>query len=375
MYKASTLAAGLGLVLALAAASLPAAEKYVGVLGDALVTPDNDHDPVQKDGYGLDLRFGAKPDSGLPIEFRIFYGQLRHEAQALENGNRSGFGGNFLVGPWTFFGVTPYLLGGAGLVYSDSLPEHDSVAPYLDGGAGLYTAPLFGWPIRLRAEGRYSTEDFDERYEDIRVQAGVEWIWWRSEPPLPPPAEEPLRVVEAVEPPPAEPPARAALHGTLDSDGDGVFDDSDRCPDSPRRTPVDAEGCTVVKVLTLKGVNFELGSDRLRAESTSVLDEAALTLNSEFKQARVEVAGHTDSQGADAYNQKLSERRAQAVRKYLINRGVSGDRLTARGYGETEPVADNATAAGRAQNRRVELRVKATSDDRLPLNPRRQEIP
>jgi OOP family OmpA-OmpF porin len=69
--------------------------------------------------------------------------------------------------------------------------------------------------------------------------------------------------------------------------------------------------------------------------------------------ARGEVEGHTDSQGADAYNQALSQRRADAVRKYLVDKGVAGDRLQAKGYGESKPEGDNKTADGRAQNRRV----------------------
>ena len=72
----------------------------------------------------------------------------------------------------------------------------------------------------------------------------------------------------------------------------------------------------------------------------------------------VEVAGHTDSVGAESYNQSLSERRAKAVKSYLVERGIDADRLTVRGYGESEPVADNATKEGRAENRRVELRKK-----------------
>ena len=71
---------------------------------------------------------------------------------------------------------------------------------------------------------------------------------------------------------------------------------------------------------------------------------------------KVEVAGHTDAQGSDAFNLKLSQRRAEAVRAYLVSKGVDGTRLAAKGYGESVPVGDNATAAGRAQNRRVELR-------------------
>ncbi|HLS83036.1 MAG TPA: OmpA family protein, partial [Arenimonas sp.] len=87
-----------------------------------------------------------------------------------------------------------------------------------------------------------------------------------------------------------------------------------------------------------------------------VLDQVAQTLK-EYDQTLIEVAGHTDSVGSDAYNQKLSERRAQAVADYLISRGVSGTRLMVIGAGESHPVASNETEAGRAENRRVELTI------------------
>jgi OOP family OmpA-OmpF porin len=93
----------------------------------------------------------------------------------------------------------------------------------------------------------------------------------------------------------------------------------------------------------------------LTGESKSLLDSVAVSLR-KVADARIEIAGHTDSVGNDGYNMKLSQRRADSVRDYLIQQGVDGARLTARGYGETQPLADNATADGRARNRRVVLR-------------------
>lgn len=146
-----------------------------------------------------------------------------------------------------------------------------------------------------------------------------------------------------------------------DADGDGVFDGLDRCPDTPAGAQVDADGCPLKAAepaaprnVTLDGVNFDGDSARLRPESLAILDNAAATLK-EWSGVKVEVAGHTDSVSSDAYNLKLSQRRAEAVRAYLVKRGVAAERLTAKGYGESAPVADNRTAAGRAKNRRVEL--------------------
>ncbi len=106
----------------------------------------------------------------------------------------------------------------------------------------------------------------------------------------------------------------------------------------------------------LQGVQFDTDQAVLRPESYPILDKVAATLN-EYAATQVEVAGHTDSIGADAYNQRLSLARATAVMNYLIAHVVAAERLRAMGYGETRPIASNATEAGRAKNRRVELRV------------------
>ena len=142
----------------------------------------------------------------------------------------------------------------------------------------------------------------------------------------------------------------------LDSDGDGVKDSADQCPNTPRGTRVDFQGCEIKAVIELRGVNFETNSDRLLEGATERLDQAAATLR-QNSDLQVEVAGHTDSDGAAAYNESLSERRARAVRNYLVNAGANGDNLTVRGYGESQPIADNTTAVGKAANRRVELRI------------------
>lgn len=106
--------------------------------------------------------------------------------------------------------------------------------------------------------------------------------------------------------------------------------------------------------LVLEGVNFDFDKATLRQEDMGSLDKDVETLKA-WGDVNIEVAGHTDSMGSDAYNMKLSRQRAAAVRNFLITRGVSADRLSAKGYGESQPVADNATEEGRFKNRRVEL--------------------
>jgi outer membrane protein OmpA-like peptidoglycan-associated protein len=138
-----------------------------------------------------------------------------------------------------------------------------------------------------------------------------------------------------------------------ENDNDGIVDALDKCPTVYAKT---ADGCpeAAPKKLTLEGVNFGNNSATLQQDSFATLDAAAATLQ-EWGDVKVEVAGHTDSVGKDSYNLALSQRRAEAVRQYLVGKGVAANRLFARGYGETRPVADNATEEGRLQNRRVEL--------------------
>jgi outer membrane protein OmpA-like peptidoglycan-associated protein len=105
----------------------------------------------------------------------------------------------------------------------------------------------------------------------------------------------------------------------------------------------------------IEGVHFEFDKSTLRPSATATLTQVAGELRQQSG-VRYEIAGHTDSSGSDAYNQRLSEQRAEAVRSYLVGQGVSPGQLSARGYGETRPVVSNETSEGRAQNRRVEIR-------------------
>jgi outer membrane protein OmpA-like peptidoglycan-associated protein len=146
----------------------------------------------------------------------------------------------------------------------------------------------------------------------------------------------------------------------VDSDGDGVMDNADACANTARGTAVDARGCARIfeegrATLVLEGVTFNTGSAVLTEGAKVVLDKMAETLNG-APDVNVEVQGHTDNTGSLTVNTRLSGLRAESVRAYLVSKGVNAARLTAKGYGPTVPVADNATPAGRTQNRRVELK-------------------
>jgi OOP family OmpA-OmpF porin len=141
----------------------------------------------------------------------------------------------------------------------------------------------------------------------------------------------------------------------LDSDADGVVDSQDKCPDTPKGDRVDAVGCSFKDEIRLPGVVFETNSADLKSESIPVLQGAVATLK-RYPDLGIEVAGHTDSRGSDAYNLDLSARRAATVLKFLQDAGVTNT-VTSRGYGERQPIASNTTDDGRQQNRRVVLRV------------------
>lgn len=139
-----------------------------------------------------------------------------------------------------------------------------------------------------------------------------------------------------------------------DTDVDGVRDSLDKCPGTARGERVDTKGCPEPLVFASDALEFAFGSAVLPAKADVVLKQATKYV-SRNPLARVLIVGHTDWVGKQPANQALSEQRAQAVKAYLIGRGVDPRRLIAEGRGELEPVADNQTEAGRAQNRRVVL--------------------
>jgi OOP family OmpA-OmpF porin len=136
----------------------------------------------------------------------------------------------------------------------------------------------------------------------------------------------------------------------VDSDGDGVFDNVDKCPGTPRGAKVDSRGCWVIR-----GVKFDTDKSDIKPVYYPILDDVVDVLRKN-PSVKVEIQGHTDNVGRAKYNQRLSERRAQAVMEYLIKKGIPRERLTAAGYGLERPIASNLTQEGRAQNRRVELK-------------------
>lgn len=148
----------------------------------------------------------------------------------------------------------------------------------------------------------------------------------------------------------------------VDSDGDGVPDDLDQCPDTPPGVAVTSTGCAVGQSVILRGVNYGFNRSSLTPNAERVLDGVVRTLQDSPGFA-IELSGHTDSIGSDAYNLNLSQLRAESARNYLISQGVDPSRIQARGYGATQPIAPNThpdgsdNPDGRAQNRRTEIKI------------------
>jgi len=141
-----------------------------------------------------------------------------------------------------------------------------------------------------------------------------------------------------------------------DDDDDGVPNHLDKCPNTPAGATVGVNGCEFTDIIELPGVNFGSGSDLLLPGTDQLLKRTAATLN-KYPALQIEVAGHTDNDGAADANYGLSERRAKTARNYLILYGVDEKRLTVKGYGEAQPISENETVHGRAKTRRVELRI------------------
>jgi outer membrane protein OmpA-like peptidoglycan-associated protein len=170
-------------------------------------------------------------------------------------------------------------------------------------------------------------------------------------------------------------PGPGATRGCPDTDGDRVPDSRDKCPEKPGPANLNAvthDGCperVVVKgdrIEILEKVFFETGSAVIKEESYGLLDDVAKVLVDHPNILKVEIGGHTDSQGSAGYNRRLSQSRSDSVREYLIKANVAAGRLTARGYGEDTPIADNGTEEGRSENRRVEFRILKQKPKREP---------
>jgi len=248
---------------------------------------------------------------------------------------------------WTD-GLTPFVLAGAGVDVFTWAGDW-KVGAGLQFGGGLNYSLNEYMSIRGELRNLYTT---NPGTIDLVLNFGFSLhLFGKGEAALPPPP-----------PPPPIP----------DSDNDGVPDHLDQCPGTAPGAEVDDVGCpflsdagTLYEIplsgVLMRGIVFNLNSYEIRKPSYPFLDEVAETIKA-YPDAKVEISGYTDITGPDAFNMKLSQERADAVRNYLISKGVPASQLTAKGYGEAHPIASNATLDGRRMNRRIEFHLLTPVD-------------
>lgn len=319
---------------------------YIAVMGHYLFA-DTDRGPDVHYGAGASIVFGR--------HFANHWGwEAIYGLDTIETGSAGGgdYYRHTLGGDLTYsFGdrqhLTPYALVGGGATFDDVHPRvNGGASGYLDGGLGVVSRTFWHNRVRLRAEGRvihdFISTPANDGFTDYRVSIGLEIPFYELKPSAPPP-EQQVQIVKVPT-------------GLEDSDGDGVVDSADKCPDTPPNTRVDGDGCPIPKTLLLKGVTFEFNKTRLRPDAETILSYV-IGIMKKYPDMQVELAGYTDSIGKAAYNLRLSQKRAESVKAYLVEKGIDGGRIQAMGYGKKDPVATNDTAEGREFNRRVELHI------------------
>ncbi len=270
--------------------------------------------------------------------------------------NTVGVAARFYMGDWNSW--RPYALAGVMGSHHQSAGDR-GWSPAAELGGGISKTVSDSSDIRLEAGYRY---DWDNKTIPSNNGYGDWFLGFSVVSRFGAPA---AAVVPEAAPAPA-----VADCSTMDTDGDGVNNCDDKCPDTASGTIVGPDGCAQKVVIDLRGVNFKFDRPKKgetdiskslatpTADSLAVLSQAVDTLQ-RYPQVHVTVAGYTDSKGTDAYNQSLSERRASIVYNYLTSHGIDASRLEGPiGHGETNPIGDNATDSGRAQNRRTELQVQ-----------------
>lgn len=296
------------------------------------------------DGWGGGLGVGKMIDEHFNVELKGFY---------------QGFNG--INGSWDLAGgsadlqyylfrekLSPYAVVGLGAM--NSCVSANCGIGFI-GEAGLGLSYEFNDNLLIRSDVRYrynnnlnaQVQPGTEEFHDMTINFGV--VIPFGDKPKYPTAETKA---------PLAPVAVAPIDNcaTRDSDSDGVTDCVDQCPNTVKGSLVNGKGCTVK--LVLKGEHFKYDSAELGLNAKELLDGVAADLIAYPEKNEVEVQGHTSSEGSDAYNMKLSQRRANSVVQYLKSKGVT-NKLTAHAYGERQPIADNSTEAGKSENRRVEL--------------------
>ncbi len=317
---------------------------YVAPFG-SFIQPGGDRNA--KGGWGGGLGVGKIINEHFNVELKGFYQGLSTDGG--RNGRWDLTGGTADAQYFIFRDkFSPYTVLGLGAMNSST--NGDSGVGFIgEAGAGftyeLHDNFLLRSDVRYRYNNNFNADlqPGTNEFHDLVVNVGFV-VPLGAKHKAAPKLDVPVTPAAVVAPAPS--------CSTLDSDNDGINDCNDACAETNAGAKVDVNGCPVS--LELKGVNFKVDSAVLTPNAKSILDGVAQNLINFPQKNDIEVHGHTSSEGSDSHNQKLSQRRSQSVVSYLKQKGVT-NRLTARGYGEKQPVADNSTQEGRELNRRVEL--------------------
>ena len=363
---------------------------YFGLAYDHMIT---DSSREAGAGQGVQLTFGVPLESGTSaIEVRFFDAAITDRFPDDKKDFQTGLMVDYVrdFGPvFGAAGIKPFVTAGVGFLQEDVLADkHMHLGANL--GAGLLVPIGWkGWAVRLdaRVQPQSNSESVPDESSlvDYVFNLGLQipmTLFFDRPVAVAPQPECPIAVVDpetgrkdcaadsdsdgvddSIDQCPGTPAGTEVdrkgcpkAKVSTDDDGDGVENDDDKCPGTQKGLKVNDEGCVVAQKTSLKGVTFQPNAAKLTAEGKGTLDGVAETLKGQ-EDLKVEIAGHTDSVGSEAYNTLLSQQRADSVRTYLTGKGIDAKRMTAVGYGEAEPVASNDTEEGRRNNRRVEFRI------------------
>ncbi len=345
--------------------------------------------PYRRAAPDFGLRFGYYPLAvlGLEIEGAVAPTKTAVDGARAVLGSFRGYALAQLP-----YRVTPFALFGVGILGTTGLGKDNDPVLHFGGGVKFYMNDLLALRLDVRDSVGTRHGQAQGRTHYLEVLLGLSVVLGRKKPVDPDGDGDGFKDrVDACPKVPGVAPDGCPAPVDPDSDGDGFTDKHDTCPTEPGVAPdgcpvrdrdkdqildpddgcpdvpetrnnyQDEDGCPdevpkEVKKFTgvIEGIFFDVDKDTIKPASRATLDRAAQVMR-EFPDMKVEISGHTDAEGDRAYNVELSRRRAEAVRKYLVDAGIDPGRITTRGAGPDEPIADNTSEDGRAKNRRIEF--------------------
>jgi OOP family OmpA-OmpF porin len=315
-----------------------------------------DHERNADHGVGFRAIYGHGFNDHLWGEAQFFSHVFEAQDDTGQDAYQEGLGGDLAYRFIPEAAVTPFALAGIGIGRNDvdaPFADSEGINAFANAGLGLLTSGVTDLGLRFRAEARYFFDAFSNDRDDVQLSLGVTLpIGVQREKVI-----REVRIREKIVETQTKPSVR-------DSDGDGVVDAKDLCPETLEGLEVNADGCVPTDTeqsVILKGVTFKFDSAELTPNAKTILVNTVESLQQQPDLA-VEIGGHTDHVGPADYNRELSQRRAESVLMFLVENGIDRDRLQAKGYGESRPAFTNETEAGRTRNRRVELSIESTKE-------------